>query len=72
MADFASIADINPSTSINTSTFGLSRKDRKRVSHRMKRRARQVRRQARDTPSPSCALAVCSPHDHHGACHCHR
>jgi hypothetical protein len=66
MADFSSIIDISPSSSINTSTFGLSKHDRKRVSRRMKRRARKARKQAKHTPRPCNALATC-----HGCRHCH-
>ena len=69
MADFASIADINPSTSINTSTFGLSCKDRKRVSRRMRNRMKKVRKQAKRTPGPCNALAVTCCHRHVDHCH---
>jgi hypothetical protein len=66
MADFASVIDINPSTSINTSSFGLSCRDRKRVSRRMRHRAKKARKQAKHTPGPCNALAVCD-----GNCHGH-
>jgi hypothetical protein len=59
MADFASIADISPSTSINAGTFGFSKKDRKRVSRRMKHRTHRLRKQSKSTPRPCNALAVC-------------
>jgi len=56
MADFASIIDISPSTSINAGTFGYSCRDRKRIARKMKKLRKQLKKRAKRTPGPAGAL----------------